>query len=270
MTTTGENSNRLQDKVVFVTGAAAGIGRACALEYARQGAHVIVADLNISAANEVIEQCATDGLAIPCDVANAHSVEAAMKETAGHFGHIDAIHNNAGVVGPARPLHESDESEWEEVLRVNLKSVYLTTRFGFAAVKASRGSILNTASIVGVIGQDNHAAYVASKGGMIALTKAMALDYAPMGVRVNAICPAAVWTPMLRTWAASLPNPSEIECLLDRLHPLGFCPEAKVIADAATFLISDQASFITGCILPVTGGAELGYRRQAGGATESQ
>jgi NAD(P)-dependent dehydrogenase (short-subunit alcohol dehydrogenase family) len=114
--------------------------------------------------------------------------------------------------------------------------------------------------MVGLIGQSNHAAYVATKGGMISLTKAMALDYAPFGVRVNAICPAAVWTPLLREWVNEQACPSDASNALDNLHALGFCPEGDVIADAAVFLLSDHARFITGCALPVSGGAELGYR----------
>jgi len=115
--------------------------------------------------------------------------------------------------------------------------------------------------MVGLMGQANHAAYVSTKGGMIALTKAMALDYAPLGIRVNAICPAAVWTPLLRQWTSEQPHPAEIEDYLNKIHALGYCPEGDVIADGATFLLSDKARFITGCILPVSGGAELGYRR---------
>lgn len=254
---------QLRDRVIFLTGGANGIGRECALAYVRQGAKVVIADIDEQGAREAAGQLGSDALALHCDVGDAASVESAFAEALRWHGRIDAIHNNAGNVGPARPLHESTEAEWDNVQRINLKSVYLTTRFGFEALRAARGVILNTASIVGLIGQDNHAAYVATKGGMIALTKAMALDYAAYGIRVNAICPAAVWTPMLREWAASLPDPAAIARFLDELHPLGACPEADVIADAAVFLLSDQARFITGCILPVSGGAELGYKRGA-------
>jgi NAD(P)-dependent dehydrogenase (short-subunit alcohol dehydrogenase family) len=251
----------LKDKVIFLTGAANGIGRECALAYAREGALVVAADIDLEGAREVIAESGSDGLALNCDAGDAASVDSAVGEALRRFGRIDAIHNNAGIVGQARPLHESTEAEWDEVQRVNLKSVYLTTRFCFEAIRAAKGTILNTASVVGLIGQDNHAAYVATKGGMIALTKAMALDYAAFGVRVNAICPAAVWTPMLRRWADGLPNPAAVARFLDQIHPLGYCPEGDVIADAAVFLLSDKARFLTGCILPVTGGAELGYRR---------
>jgi meso-butanediol dehydrogenase/(S,S)-butanediol dehydrogenase/diacetyl reductase len=251
----------LKDRVIFLTGAANGIGRECALAYAREGAVVVVADIDVEGARQLAEEIGGDVLALRCDAGEASSVESAITETVRRLGRIDAIHNNAGIVGPARPLHESTEADWDEVQRVNLKSVYLTARYGFEAIRVARGAILNTASAVGLIGQDNHAAYVASKGAMISLTKAMALDYASFGVRVNAICPAAVWTPMLRNWAAGLPDPAGIARVLDQIHPIGYCPEGDVIADAAVFLLSDKARFITGCILPVTGGAELGYKR---------
>ena len=153
------------------------------------------------------------------------------------------------------------KQEWDNLHRINLKSVYLTTHAAFDALKGAKGGILNTASMVGLIGQASHAAYVSTKGGMIALTKAMALDYAPLGIRVNAICPAGVWTPLLRKWSQEQAGMAGIEHYLNEIHPLGYCPEGDVVADAATFLLSDKARFITGCILPVSGGAELGYRR---------
>jgi NAD(P)-dependent dehydrogenase (short-subunit alcohol dehydrogenase family) len=142
--------------------------------------------------------------------------------------------------------------------------VLYTTRYGFAPLQTSKGCILNTSSLVGVIGQEIHAAYTATKGGMNALTKSMALDYAKYGLRVNAICPAGVWTPMLREWCKEQPDPSSIERYLDEIHPLGYCPESDTVADACVFLLSDKARFITGHIMHVSGGAELGYRRAAG------
>ena len=177
------------------------------------------------------------------------------------MGRLDVIHNNAGISSPSKPLHETTDEQWDRVFDINLKSIYYTTLHGIEALKASRGSILNTASMVGLLGQENHAAYVATKGAVIALTKAMALDYAPFGIRVNAICPAAVWTPLLREWVQEQPNPAGAEDFLNHIHALGFCPEGDVVADVAVFLLSDQARFMTGVALPVSGGAELGYRR---------
>jgi len=179
----------------------------------------------------------------------------------GRFGRIDAIHNNAGIASPSKPLHETAEREWDEIQRINVKSVYWTTKFAFEGLVASQGTILNTASMVGLIGQQDHAAYVASKGAMISLTKAMAADYARYSIRVNAICPAGVRTPMLEQWCSEQQNPDRIWQYLDDIHLLGYCPRGDVIADAAVFLLSSRARFLTGCILPVSGGAELGYRR---------
>lgn len=250
----------LAGKVIALTGGAQGIGRACALAYAAAGAHVSIADRNLAAAEETASQLAQKSLAIRCDVSDGASVEAAIRRTVEVFGRLDAVHNNAGISSPSAPLHQTSEGEWDSLFQVNVKSIFWTTRFALTHLTATQGSILNTASLVGVIGQSQHAAYVGTKGAMISLTKAMALDYASLQIRVNAICPAGVWTPLLREWAGQQPNPAEIESYLDRIHPLGKCPEGDVIADAAVFLLSDMARFITGCILPVSGGAELGYR----------
>ena len=187
--------------------------------------------------------------------------EAAIHRVLSRYGKLDAVHNNAGIASPSKPLNQTTEHEWDELMRVNVKSVLWTTRFALDALAAAKGSILNTASMVGLIGQENHATYVVSKGALIALTKAMALDYAPKGIRVNAVCPAGVWTPMLENWCSEQPEAGRIRQYLDDIHPLGACPHGDVIADAAVFLLSHRARFVTGCILPVSGGAELGYRR---------
>ena len=200
-------------------------------------------------------------LGMACDVSRGDEVKAALEQTLARYGRIDAVHNNAGIGTPSKPLHETTDAEWDALFAINLKSVLHTTRHAFEALKAVRGCILNTSSLVGVIGQEIHAAYTATKGGMNSLTKSMALDYAQHGIRVNAVCPAGTWTPMLRNWCAEQPNPRSIEKYLDEIHPLGYCPEGDVIADSCVFLLSDKARFITGHILHVSGGAELGYRR---------
>lgn len=251
----------LQDKVIFLTGGAQGIGRECALAYVREGATVIIADINRTAAEQTLAELSVPGLVAECDVGSSASVEVAIQLALKTFGRIDAVHNNAGISSPAKPLHETSEAEWDVLQRVNLKSVYLTTHFAFEALKASQGCILNTASMVGLMGQADHAAYVATKGGMVSLTKAMALDYARYKIRVNAVCPAGVWTPLLREWVQEQTDPQQMTQYLNDIHALGYCPNGDVIADAAVFLLSDMARFITGCILPVSGGAELGYRR---------
>ena len=251
----------LEDKIVVLTGGASGIGRECAIAYAREGATVAILDRNHEQADATAREIGNQSVAYGVDVSSGSATEGAISSVLGRFGRIDAVHNNAGIVGPSCPLHETTEEQWDDLQRTNLKSVYWTTKFAFQALVASKGAILNTASMVGLLGQQDHAAYVATKGGMIALTKAMAADYAKFPIRVNAVCPAGAWTPMLEQWAADQPNPEGIRKYLDGIHLLGYCPHGDVIADAAVFLLSSKARFITGCILPVSGGAELGYRR---------
>jgi NAD(P)-dependent dehydrogenase (short-subunit alcohol dehydrogenase family) len=250
----------LSGKVIFLTGGSAGIGFECAKAYAEAGANVVVAASSPEPVEEAVGQLGSVHLGIVCDVSKALDVEGAIAKTIAHFGKLDAIHNNAGVASPSKPLHETSDEEWENLMNVNLKSILYTTRYGFEALKESKGCILNTSSLVGEIGQENHAAYTATKGAMNTLTKSMALDYAQYKIRVNAVLPAGVWTPMLRQWSKEQPNPVSIEQYLDDIHPLGYCPEGDVIADACVFLLSEKARFITGTILPVSGGAELGYR----------
>jgi len=251
----------LSGKVVVLTGGADGIGRECALAYARQEATVAILDRDLNAALRTASEVGGGSMALHADVSDGDAVRVAIRTVLDRCGRIDAVHNNAGISSPSKLLHETSETEWDDLMRINTKSVYWTTRFAFEALRESKGAILNTASMVGLIGQQNHAAYVASKGAMISLTKAMAADYARYAIRVNAICPAGVWTPMLEKWCAEQSDPEGIRQYLDDIHLLGPCPRGDVIADAAVFLLSFKARFITGCILPVSGGAELGYRR---------
>ena len=251
----------LKDKVILLTGGASGIGRECAIAYAREGAFVAIVDRNFEEATGTAKELGNGSIAYHADVSDGAAIEATVSEILKKFGRLDAVHNNAGIVSPSCPLHETTEGQWDDLHRTNLKSVFWTTKFAFPALLKSKGSILNTASMVGLLGQQDHAAYVATKGGMISLTKAMAADYAKYQIRVNAVCPAGAWTPMLEQWAAEQSNPAGIRQYLDDIHLLGYCPRGDVIADAAAFLLSSKARFITGCILPVSGGAELGYRR---------
>ena len=251
----------LQDKIIFLTGGSCGIGRDCAKAYAAEGAKVIIAAIDPDGVEKVTAELGAGHLGIVCDVSRDQEVKSAIEKTLSHYGRLDAIHNNAGIVTPSKPIHETTDAEWDALFDVNLRSVFYTMRHGFNALVATKGCVLNTSSMVGVIGQEIHAAYTATKGGMNALTKSMALDYAKYGIRVNAVCPAGAWTPMLRQWCAEQPDPSSIERYLNEIHPLGYCPESTVIADTCVFLLSQKARFITGHIMHVSGGAELGYRR---------
>ena len=251
----------LSGKTIFLSGGSTGIGLDCAKAYASEGASVVIVARNGEEAERQAADLGGKHLGFACDVSEDAQVKAAIGRTLERYGRLDAIHNNAGIATPSKPLHETSDAEWDTLFNINLKSVLHTTRHGLEALKASKGCILNTSSLVGVIGQEIHAAYTATKGGMNTLTKSMALDYAPHGVRVNAVCPAGTWTPMLRKWASEQPDPDGINRYLDEIHPLGYCPEGDVIADACVYLLSDKARFVTGHIMHVSGGAELGYRR---------
>jgi meso-butanediol dehydrogenase/(S,S)-butanediol dehydrogenase/diacetyl reductase len=252
----------LKDKIIFITGGSCGIGRDCAKAYATEGAKVVVVARDKDGVKKVATELGAEHLGIVCDVTRDSEVKTAIEKTLSRYGKLDAIHNNAGISHPSKPVHETSDAEWDALFDVNLKGVLHTTRHAFAALLAGKGCILNTSSLVGVIGQEIHAAYSATKGGMNALTKSMALDYARHGIRVNAVCPAGVWTPMLRQWCAEQPDPASTERYLNAIHPLGYCPESDVIADACVFLLSEKARFITGHIMHISGGAELGYRRE--------
>ena len=254
--------NLLENKIVFLTGGSKGIGLECAKKYAEAGAQVAIVSNDPSSLADAAATMDRSGMGIFCDVSSPADVKAAIRQTLEKYGRIDVIHNNAGIAHPAKPLHQTEESEWDTLFNVNLKSIYYTTKYGLEALKRTEGCILNTSSLVGEIGQDNHAAYTATKGAINALTKSMALDYAPYKIRVNAVAPAGVWTVMLREWGQAQEDAAGIEKYLDGIHALGYCPEGDVVADACVFLISDKARFITGSILPVSGGAELGYRKK--------
>ena len=252
---------RLKNKVILITGGSTGIGRSCAEAYAREGAKVVIAARGSEAVRQAASELGEIHAGFACDVSDPSQVKFLFDNIAERYGRLDAIHNNAGIATPSKPLHETTDDEWNQLFDINVKSLLHTTRYGLAALKESKGCILNTSSLVGVIGQEIHAAYTATKGAMNTLTKSMALDYAADGIRVNAVCPAGTWTPMLRKWTAEQPDPGGIERYLDEIHPLGYCPEGDVIADASVFLISEEARFVTGHIMHVSGGAELGYRR---------
>lgn len=251
----------LKDKVLFLTGGSCGIGRDCAKAYAAEGAKVVIVARDKEGVDATSAELGEEHMGIVCDVTRDAEVKGAIEKALRRFGRLDAVHNNAGISSPSKALHETTDNEWDELCAVNLKGVLHTTRHAFQALVASKGCILNTSSLVGIIGQELHAAYTATKGGLNALTKSMALDYAKYGIRVNAVCPAGVWTPMLRQWCSEQADPAATVRRLDEIHPLGYCPESLVVADACVFLLSDKARFITGHLMHVSGGAELGYRR---------
>ncbi len=248
---------RFQGKVALVTGGAAGIGRAMCLLLAREGAAVAVLDRSEEAGRgtlELIEQGGGAGICVRANVADEAEVARAVDQVREELGRIDALFNNAGVE-LSRTLHETTVEEWDRVLGVNLKGIFLVSRRVLPAMMSrGSGAIVNTSSISGLLGWPGSAAYCASKGGVIALTRQMAVDYAPHGIRVNCICPGSTLTAMIERLFGLEKDPEKSRRTIEAMHPLGRLARPEEIAEAAVFLASEEASFITGAALPVDGG----------------
>lgn len=242
---------RLQGKIAVVTGAASGFGAGIARKFAAEGARVMVADLNVEAAREIAKQIS--GLACHVDVADGPSVEAMTKTTLDQLGQIDVLVNNAGITHLPGPLEDITEEDFDRVLAVNAKSVFLTARHVVPLMKARKtGAILNIASTAGVSPRAHLNWYNASKGWMITATKAMAIELAPFGVRVNALNPVAGETPLLKSFMGE-DTPERRAQFLSTI-PIGRFSTPEDLGNAAAFLCSDEASMITGVALEVDGG----------------
>jgi NAD(P)-dependent dehydrogenase (short-subunit alcohol dehydrogenase family) len=248
---------RLRDKVAIITGAASGIGRAAALLFAEEGATVVVADVNDKRGQETVEQIEReDGQAIfvHTDVANEDQVRRMVDTTVKTYGSVDILFNNAGVF-VERMLHEMTVNEWDQLMGVDLKGVFLCCKHVIPHMRQQGGgSIINTASVNGLIAEPAIAAYCAAKGGVSALTRALALDYGADGIRVNAICPGYIDTPMTELYYNAQPDPDAARRAAGAAHALGRTGKPKEIATCALFLASDEASFVTGSNWVADGG----------------
>jgi NAD(P)-dependent dehydrogenase (short-subunit alcohol dehydrogenase family) len=248
---------------VVITGGASGIGFAAADRFAHAGAQVAILDRpegDPSAAAARLRGNGSHALAIETDVARSAEVASAMARVVGELGRIDVLVNNAGIAF-ARRIDEYTEEELDRMLSVNLKGALLCVRAALPALRKTRGAIVSVASMTGLVGQDSGAVYSASKGGLVAMTKSLAIELARDGIRVNCVCPAGVDTPLMRQWAETLPDPAAVLQQQAAMHLVGRMAAPEEIADAILFLASSSASFITGVALPVEGGATLGYRR---------
>ncbi len=252
-------ADRLRDKVALITGAGSGIGAATAAAFAREGAAVALADLARESLEPVAAQVARVGgqaVVMAGDVTRRSDTEQLVAETLLQFGHVDVLINSAGVAARNAPPDWDWERVWDFVMAVNMKGTFLMCRAVVdQMVKQGRGSIVNLSSIYGLVGRPREIGsgldpYLHSKGGVAQLTRDMAVHFARDGVRVNALCPGFVFTPLTRKLTD---DPESLKLLLDK-HPMGRLGQPAEIAAAALFLASDEASFITGACLPVDGG----------------
>lgn len=243
---------RLKDKVAIVTGAGQGIGKTTAMTFAREGAKVVVADINEETVNKAVEEIKAaggDALPVTVNVAQADSVDAMVKATRDWGGgRIDALINNAGITRDSQ-LHKMTEDQWDAVINVNLKGVWLCGKaVGAVMREQGSGSIANASSIVGLYGNFGQSNYAATKGGVIAMTYTWSVEMGPKGVRVNAVAPGFTMTPMLET------VPEKVLDDIKGKTPLRRLGEPEDIANLYLFLASDESSFITGQVIAVNGG----------------
>ena len=244
-------------KVALVTGAGSGIGRASALAFARSGARVVVADLNAAGGEEtvrMIEEAEGEARFVRADVSDEPQVERLVGACMDAFSRLDFAHNNAGIGAPPAALHETGLSDFQRVLGVNVIGVWLCLKHeARVMLRQGGGSIVNTASLAGLIGFPMHVAYATSKHAVIGITRTAALEYARAGIRVNAVCPAFVQTPMVDNLVAVGGPGMSLERLAN-MQPMGRIGTPNEVAEAVVWLCSDAASFITGIPLPIDGG----------------
>jgi NAD(P)-dependent dehydrogenase (short-subunit alcohol dehydrogenase family) len=246
--------NPFADKVAFVTGAGGGIGQATAVAFAKQGASVAAADISaemVSGTVRMIEEHGGEGLALTCDVTSEEDVKTALVRTIDTFGRLDYAFNNAGIEQPITPAADIADDDWTRILDVNTRGVFLCMKHEIPLMLGSGGAIVNTSSGAGVIGIAGQAAYAASKHAVIGLTKSAALDYASTGVRINAICPGIIQTPMMDRFTGGTDEGRQR--VIDQ-EPIGRMGRPEEIAAAVMWLCSDLAAFTIGHALVVDGG----------------
>jgi NAD(P)-dependent dehydrogenase (short-subunit alcohol dehydrogenase family) len=251
---------KLKDRVAVITGSASGIGRASALEFAKAGATVVVADINLAGARETVKQIeSAGGAAVPVetDVSSPESVEALVEKTLQRFGKTHVLFNNAAIQ-VNKTVEDTTFEEWNREIGINLGGVFLCSKYFLPHLRATKGCIVNMASVNGFFVEPLCAGYCATKGGIVALTKAMAIDHGKDGIRVNCICPGYIDAGLAWEYFELQPNPAESRKAAGKLHALGRIGQPEEVGRLAVFLASDDASFMTGSAVVVSGGFGIG------------
>ena len=259
---------KLENKVALITGAGSGIGKTAAQLFAKEGARIVVADLDRERGEDTAKKIRADGgrsIFVETDVTKSSLVEATVSKTISEFGGVDILYNSAGVdIFVINPKADGTvvgtlEEDWDRLLAINLKGTFLFAKYTLPhMMKQRRGVVINMGSEYGIVGGLASAAYCASKGGIVLLTKQMALDYAPYNIRVNCICPCNVDTPLMEKGLATSEDPQAMRRTWEKIMPLGRFSKPEEIAAGALYLASDDASFVTGTVLSIDGGVTAG------------
>ena len=257
---------KLKDKVAIITGGSKGIGFGCAQVFVEQGCRVAIASRGAEAGREAAEKLNAlrepdSALFVATDVTDEKAIASLIDTTIQRWGRLDCVVNNAGWHPPATPIEEISLDDFNHLLQLNLASAFLSCKYALPHLVETKGNIINMSSAVAEVGQPLAAAYVSTKAGLIGLTRALAIDFAPKQVRINAVCPAGVMTPLMQDWAETQYDKEAALADVDSWHLLGRMATSEEIGKVCAFLASDEASFITGQAIFPEGGALLGYRR---------
>ncbi len=254
---------RFQDRVVIVTGGAKGIGAGCARVFAAEGGIVSILDVDLGAAEALATELTTRGpgrvQALRCDISRPGEIASAIAATVALHGRLDCLINNAGAHPPATTIDETQLEDVEALFRLNFLGTYAGCKFAVPHLRRTRGTIVNVSSMTAVLGQDRSSAYAATKGAQLSLTKALAVELGPQGIRVNAVLPSNVDTPLMRDWAATLDDPDSALRRVAELQVFGRMADPEEIGRVCLFLATDDSSFVTGQGIEVEGGASLDY-----------
>jgi NAD(P)-dependent dehydrogenase (short-subunit alcohol dehydrogenase family) len=252
---------RLKDRVAIVTGGSKGIGAGICEVFCAEGAHCFVIARHRKDIDAMVGKLRSAGgqaTGVVCNVGKSASVRAMVEKVIADAGRLDILVNNAGYHN-SKGIEALTEEDWDSLIATNLKSVFLCTKYALPHLKKSRGVVINMSSMVGLVGQPNACAYAATKGGIIAVTKNLAIDLAPYGIRVNVICPGWIQTPLVEEWFEKQKDPKAARKYIYSQHPIGRIGTPQEVGKAALFLATDDSAFTTGSVIGCDGGITLGY-----------
>ena len=254
---------RFKDRVVIVTGGSKGIGAGCARVFCEEGGLVAILARGVESgealANELTDKGPGRAIFLPCDVADHRQLKDAIEATVREFGRLDCLINNAGAHPPATPLDETSVDDMEALMRVNYLSTFAGAKYALPHLRKTKGTIINMSSMTAILGQHLSTAYCATKAAQVGFTKALAIELGPAGIRVNAILPSNIDTPLMRDWAATLDDPASALDRVSQLQVFGRMGTSEEIGRIALFLATDDSSFLTGQAIEAEGGASLDY-----------